>query len=346
MGQLPAPRINPSFPFLHSGVDYAGPFWLKSGHPRRPIRTKGYLAVFVCLATKAIHLEVVSSMTTPAFISALKRFISRRNLPRHIYSDNGSNFVGARNELAELFQFLSLPSTQVAVKEELLARRITWHFIPDRAPHFGGIWEAGVKAAKHCLRGAIGKTMLSFEEMTTVFCQAESILNSRPYLSQESHDPTGEMPLTSGHFLTGRPMNSFPEIPEEPALTLTKRWDLCKAMTQQFWILWQKNYIFTLQKSKKWHQPQPNVCIGDIVMVLEESDLQNNWKIGKVISVSPGEDGLVRTAQVLVKTAQIPAYPRGTKQIDPTKVTIKTSILKRPIVKLAPLLTASSERNQ
>ena len=346
MGQLPAPRINPSFPFMNTGVDYAGPFWLKSGHPRRPIRTKGYLAVFICLATKAIHLEVVSSLTTQAFISTLKRFVSRRNLPQHIFSDNGSNFIGARNELSELYDFLSLPSTQVAVKEELLIRRITWHCIPDRAPHFGGIWEAGVKSAKRCLKGAVGKTTLSYEEATTVFCQAEAILNSRPYIAQESHDPAGEMPLTSGHFLTGRAMNSFPEIPENPNLKLTDRWKLCKAIVQEFWNIWTKEYLSTLQKSKKWHHPQPNVKVGDVVMVLDETELITEWKIGKVISVSPGDDQLVRAAEIMIKKAIIPKYPRNTtKAVDPVQVPIKSSIIKRPIVKLAPLLTAS-ERTQ
>ena len=346
MGQLPAPRVNPSFPFLNTGIDYAGPFWLKSGHPRRPIRTKGYLAVFVCLATKAIHLEVVSSMTTPAFISTLKRFVSRRNLPQHIFSDNGSNFVGARNELSDLYTFLALPSTQVAVKEELLSRRITWHFIPDRAPHFGGIWEAGVKAAKRCLKGAVGKTTLSYEEATTIFCQAEAILNSRPYVSQDSHDPTGEMPLTSGHFLTGRSMHSLPEIPQDPNLKLTDRWELCKAIVQEFWNTWSKDYLSTLHKSRKWHHPQPNVKIGDVVMVLEQTDLITEWNIGKVISVSPGDDGLVRTAEILMKKAMIPKYPTNTTRVvDPVQVPIKTSIIRRPVVKLAPLMTAT-ERTQ
>ena len=105
MGQLPAPRVNKSLIFTHVGVDYAGPFWLKTGHPRRPIRVKGYLAVFVCLATKAVHLEVVSSKSTAAFVATLKRLISRRSSPSHLYSDNGSNFIGAKNEMTEFYNF-------------------------------------------------------------------------------------------------------------------------------------------------------------------------------------------------------------------------------------------------
>ena len=322
-------------------MDYAGPFLLKTGHPRRPIEVKGYLAVFICLATKAVHLEVVSSKTTEAFIATLKRFISRRNVPQHIYSDNGSNFIGARNELKDLFDFLSLPTTQVPIKEALLDLKIEWHFIPDRAPHFGGIWEAAVKSAKYCLKRAIRKTMLTFEELTTVFCQAEACLNSRPYLSQDSHSPAGEMPLTPGHFLTGRPLGVYPESPEQPDLTLTNRWSLCRAMVQEFWQLWQRQYLQSLQKAQKWHKAQPNVKKDDLVMVLDESTLQTNWSMGRVLSVSPGADGLVRTAKVLVKTSVRPGYPRK-KPLDPKDISIKSSILQRPVTKLAPLLLAST----
>ena len=112
---------------------------------------------------------------------------------------------------------------------------------------------------------------------------------------------------------------------------------------QKFWDLWQKTYLHSLQKSQKWHHTKPNVKQGDLVMVLEETDLQTTWKMGKVLSVSPGTDGLVRTAKVMVKTAQPPEYPRNysRKQPDPKDVPIKTSNLQRPITKLAPLMTAS-----
>ena len=340
MGQLPPPRVEKSLAFTHTGVDYAGPFYLKTGHPRRPIPVKAYLAVFICLASKAVHLEVVSAKSTEAFISTFKRFIARRNSPKHLYSDNGSNFIGARNEMKELFKFLSLSSTQVALKESLLANKIECHFIPDRAPHFGGIWEAAVKTAKHCLKRTVGKTMLTYEELTTVCCQAEACINSRPYTTQDSQDPAGEMPLTPSHFLTGRPMGVYPELPEDPDLTLTNRWSLCKAMVQRFWELWQLQYLQALQKSQKWHKTTPNFKPGDLVMVLEETSLQTTWKMGKVVSISPGADGLVRAVTVTVKTAERPGYPRN-KPLDPKDITISTSTLKRPITKLSPLMAAS-----
>ena len=281
-------------------------------------------------------MEVVSSKSTEAFLAILKRFISRRNTPSHIYSDNGTNFIGARHQLQDLYNFLSVSTTQDVVKDFLLEQRVEWHFIPDRAPHFGGIWEAGVKAAKHCLKRTIGTTMLSFEELSTVFCQAEACLNSRPYLPQDSHNPAGEMPLTPGHFLTGRPLRAYPENPEVPELTLINRWSLCKHMVQYFWEIWQKTYLQSLQKCQKWHKSQPNIKVDDLVMVLEESTLLNTWKMGKVTHVFPGADGLVRTATVTVKTAELPPPSKHRQDI-----VIRTSHYKRQITKLAPLLSSS-----
>jgi hypothetical protein len=103
MGELPSARVQPSRPFLTTGVDYAGPVLLRLGTPRSKTTTKGYIAIFVCFATKATHIEVITSLTTEAFLPALRRFISRRGKPRTIHSDNGTSFQGAANELHDVY---------------------------------------------------------------------------------------------------------------------------------------------------------------------------------------------------------------------------------------------------
>ena len=173
MGQLPEPRVTISSPFTITGVDYAGPFTIKRGHTRRPVLVKAYLAIFVCFSTKAVHLEIVSDRTTEAFLASLKRFISRRGRPNSIYSDNGSNFIGARNDLRTLYQFLSTPSTEATINSYLLNQRVDWHTIPERAPHFGGLWEAGVKSVKYHLKRVVGQQKLTYEEFSTVSAQVE-----------------------------------------------------------------------------------------------------------------------------------------------------------------------------
>ena len=125
MGQLPSLRITPAPPFSTCGIDYAGPFLIKKGHTRRPVIVKCY---FICFATKAVHLEPVSDATTCTFIECLKRFVSRRGCPAHIYSDNGGKFVGARGELRELFHMLNHQDTTSAITTNLLEQRVQTSF--------------------------------------------------------------------------------------------------------------------------------------------------------------------------------------------------------------------------
>ena len=348
MGDLPAHRVNPALCFVNTGLDYAGPIKLKRGNPRKPTIIKGYLAIFVCLATKAIHIEVVSDQTTPALVAALKRFCALRGLPKNIYTDNGANFIGARNDLHDLYLFLQLPSTDAAVRSSLMADKISWHCIPQRAPHFGGIWEAAVKSTKHHLKRTLGTVKLYYEEMVTITHQISACLNSRPYLAIDCQEPGGELPLTPGHFLIGRPLRTYPEEPEAVDLSLTNRWRLCKALVQEFWNSWSKSYLSSLQKRNKWIKPTPNLSVGDLVMMLDESTPSSNplqkritsWKLGRITTIHPGSDKLVRAAEVEVAQATFPAYYYNTnRKLDPKDIQVKKTIYNRPIVKLAKVMS-------
>ena len=147
MGQLPPDRITPSRVFQTTGVDYCGPFTYREGRGRGLRKMDGFIAVFICFSTKAIHLEPASDQSTGTFLAALKRFVSRRNLPRNLHSDNGGNFIGARNELEKLYDLLGTKELPSELQTYLLDHRMVWHTIPARAPHFGGLWEAAVKSA-------------------------------------------------------------------------------------------------------------------------------------------------------------------------------------------------------
>ena len=180
LGELPAERICTSPAFTSTGLDFAGPFTIKKGHTRKPSYLKAYLCLFVCLSTKAIHIEVISDLTTASFLAGLKRFVARRGCPTTIHSDNGSNFVGARNQLKEIYNFLKSEDTDSAVHQHLLKNRITWDNIPERAPHFGGLWESAVKTMKYHLKRVVGSQILTYEELSTVSSQVEACINSRP----------------------------------------------------------------------------------------------------------------------------------------------------------------------
>ena len=226
MRQLPSARVNPSPPFTNTGMEFAGPFLLKKGHTRKPVIVKAYLCIFVCFSTKATHLECVSDLSMEAYMAAFKRFIARCGLPLEVYSDNGYNFKGAHNDLKELYKFLLANSTKDSIHHYLLNHRIKWNFSPERAPHFGGLWEAAVKSAKMHLRRIIGQQILNFEEFSTLLCQVESCLNSRPLLPLSSLPDDAIEVLTPGHFLIGRLLLSLPEANLREVRSPLKRWML------------------------------------------------------------------------------------------------------------------------
>jgi hypothetical protein len=142
MGQLPEVRVKPSKPFTNTGIDYAGPLYVKQGGKRSKTIVKCYVALFICLSTKAVHLELVSELSTEAYIATLRRFIARRGLCNNIYSDNGTNFVGAEKELKKI---ISKKESTQRISNVAVQQGINFHFIPLCSPHMGGIWEAGVK---------------------------------------------------------------------------------------------------------------------------------------------------------------------------------------------------------
>lgn len=138
MGDLPADRVQPARPFIISGVDFCGPvfthFKIRGKQPR-----KAYIAVFCCFPTKAVHLELVSDLSTEGFLGALRRFISRRGNCKKIYCDNATNFVGARNQLSELKDLFNHENSKQTITSQCSAKGIEFKFIPPRAPHFGGL---------------------------------------------------------------------------------------------------------------------------------------------------------------------------------------------------------------
>nr|XP_022908846.1 uncharacterized protein LOC111420154 isoform X2 [Onthophagus taurus] len=162
MGQLPPSRVISSRPFLHTGVDYAGPFHLKHLRGRGSKTYKGYLILFVCLATSAVHLEVATDYSTSGFLAAYKRFSGRRGISECLYSDCGTNLVGADRELRSMFSAASKEWKEMA--SLLSCDGTRWKFNPPGAPHFGGKWEAGVKSVKGHLRKIVGSTLLTYEE--------------------------------------------------------------------------------------------------------------------------------------------------------------------------------------
>ncbi|XP_055633024.1 uncharacterized protein LOC129773443 [Toxorhynchites rutilus septentrionalis] len=294
MGELPAARVRVSRPFLHSGVDYFGPVYIRPG-PRRQSH-KAYVAVFICLCTKAVHLELVSDLTTDRFIQALRRFVARRGKCSNLYSDNGTNFVGARNKLKELLIMLKDQQHREQVSKVCADEGMRWHFNPPSAPHFGGLWEAAVRSAKHHLLRVIGENPVSLEDMNTLLIQVEACLNSRPLT------PNDLEPLTPANFLVGESLQAIPEPNlEEIPLNRLNQWQLIQRRLQTFWSRWRKEYLSQLQaRTKRW-RPAIKIEVGKLVIIKDDNLPPMRWKLGRIIEVHPGADGIVRV--VTLKTA-------------------------------------------
>ncbi|XP_055604341.1 uncharacterized protein LOC129752591 [Uranotaenia lowii] len=314
MGSLPQGRCEMSPAFSKVGVDFAGPILLRQGF-RKASPVKGYICVFVCLVTKAIHLEAVENLSTEAFIAALHRFVGRRGVPETIHSDHGTNFVGARHELHQLYSLFKDQQTERQVYEFCQSREISWKMIPPNAPHMGGIWEAGVKSVKSVLKKVTKGALLNFVEFQTLLIRIEALLNSRP-LYANPEDPSEPEALTPGHFVADRPLLAIPEptydsIPENRL----SRWQYVQVLRNNFWKRWTREYLMELQARSKWTQRKPNVRPGMVVMIKDENLPPQSWKLGIIEKVYPGTDGCIRVVDLRTKSGH----------------------LQRPIHKLAPL---------
>lgn len=300
MGNLPSPRVRPGRPFIKTGIDYAGPIQLRSAKGRGHKTYKAYIALFICMVTKAIHIEIISDLTTESFIAAYKRFISRRGLCTDIYSDNGTYFVGANNVMQRDHRraMTTLPSD---IATMIADNGTNWHFIPPLTPHFGGIWEAGIKSMKFHLKRIIGETTLTFEELCTVTTQIEACLNSRP-LTPLTSDPADLTALTPGHFLIGDSLKALPAA-EIDRISLRTRWHVVERMVQDFWKRWSSEYLHQLQQRTKWKSSQSNLMINDLVLLKDDQQPATRWKLGRIVETHAGKDELVRVATVKCENA-------------------------------------------
>lgn len=249
MGELPSERVTPTFPFARTGVDYCGPFFYRP--TRRATAIKCYVSVFVCLVTKAVHLECVADLTTNAFIVALRRFVARRGKPELIECDNALNFQGAKRELEELAHLFRSQQHKDQVTRSCSGDGITFKFIPPRSPNFGGLWEAAVKSLKTHLRRTVGNVTLYQDEFWTILIQIESCLNSRP-LTQLTSDPNDLEVLTPGHFLVHRSLTSIlePSLAGMPVNRLD-RYQLTQEYVRRIWCQWQSKYLSRLSLDAK-----------------------------------------------------------------------------------------------
>ncbi|GFY11773.1 putative RNA-directed DNA polymerase from transposon X-element [Trichonephila clavipes] len=286
---LPGDRVNDAAVFEVVGVDLARPLYVKGGQ-------KSWIVLFTCATYWAVHLELTSSLTTDAFLLSLRRFIARRGRPRVIYSDNGTNFRGAHGELSGIDweKVLKLATIQ----------RIIWKFNPPTAAWWGGWWERLVRVLKELLRMTLGNAILTTEELQTVLCDCESVINSRPltYLSENSEDL---VPLSPAMFLVENRNLDVPDIDYRDTVNLRKRVRYRQKLLNDLRHRFRKEYLGLLIQNKNKKGPLSEVRLGEIVLIGDDIKKRMHWPLAKVIRLIPGKDGKIRTVELKTRTGTL-----------------------------------------
>ena len=295
MASLPAFRTTAYEPcFTHTGADYFGPVNVEKG---RSV-VKRWDVIFTCMNSRAVHLELASSLESDCFINVLRRFMHRRGPPKVLYSDNEANFVGAQREIRQAIKNWN----QKQIEDELLQKGCQWIFQPPKASHASGVWERLIRSTRAALRAILGESLADEEVIATVFNEVESILNSRQ-LCATSDYPNDCEPLIPNHLLLQRAVHALPPgsfVKED--IFVRKKWRQVQIFADHFWKRWLKEYMPALQERQKWQRPRRNAEVGDLVLLMDECLPRGQWHLGRVIRVVPGRDGLVRTVEVRTAT--------------------------------------------
>ena len=297
---LPKDRVDEPVPFTVTGVDFAGPLYVKNCENTK---IKVYICLFTCASTRAVHLEIVTNLTEKFFMLAFRRFCSRKSVPKTMISDNALTFITASKEFKLLTNSLSL-------KDKLNDYGAEWKFIPSRAPWYGGFWERMIGLTKNILRKILGTNCVNLEILQTVISEIEAILNDRPltYVSSESCDPE---PLTPSHLLYGRRITRLPypsDITENidkltvpTSTTFIRQADIKHELIRQFQIRWKNEYLTALREFHKTIGTNSHIIkMGDVVQIHDDSP-RITWKLGVVDELCQGKDGYTRSVKIRTK---------------------------------------------
>ncbi|XP_053691247.1 uncharacterized protein LOC128739769 [Sabethes cyaneus] len=305
MADLPPARLAAfSRPFTHTGMDYFGPIEVVVG--RRIEKRWGMLAT--CLTVRAIHIEVVYSLSTSSCIMAIRNFINRRGTPQRIYSDRGTNFVGANRELRQLNDALN----QQELMKEFARNGIEWTFNPPLSPHMGGSWERLIRTVKNNLVTVCSVKRPSDEVLRNLLSEVENTVNSRPLTHVPIDEDSGPA-LTPNDFLLGSSNGSKPlSILDDSGAILRQNWCTSQVLANQFWKRWVSDYLPEITRRTKWFRHSKPIAVGDIVVITDNSMPRNCWPKGKIINTKVSKDGQVRCATVRTANG---VYERPTSKL-------------------------------
>lgn len=292
MADLPQARLAGfSRPFSYTGVDYFGPMCVAVG--RRVEKRWGVL--LTCLVTRAVHIEIAHSLNTDSCIMAIRNFAALRGTPLELFSDQGTNFIGSDRELREALQKIDNDK----LFKEFTTPNTKWTFNPPSSPHMGGSWERMVQSVKKILTQLKLPRNPTDEVLRNTLLEIANVINSRP-LTYIPIDDENSPALTPNHFLLGSSSGSKPLVPfSDDIATLRNNWKASQLYANIFWKRWVKEYLPTICRRTKWHQPVRPIQVGDVVVVVDPDLPRNCWPMGRVVSTNTNnKDGQVRSAVV------------------------------------------------
>lgn len=328
MGQLPIERLTIGPPFNSVMIDLFGPYIVR-GEIHKRSSGKAYGVLFTDVCSRAVHIEAVYGYDTDSFLMALKRFTNIRGWPAKIFSDPGTQLIGAEKELHEMWKAMDKAVLVSAGAEQGLK----WIFGPGDAPWYQGAAESLIKTVKRCFTFAIGSKRLSTSEFQTACTDAANTLNERPLGRLPDSDYDINI-LTPNCQLIGRPYSSNTGNWSSDN-SLKSRLALVSEIASDFWEKWKELYAPILMYQQKWHQPQRNLEVGDVVVVVDTNQLRNQYKIARVHEVYPSEDGKVRKVALSYKNFRV-----GDKLIEYKGC--KNTLIMRSVHRLSLLVSVSS----
>ena len=288
-------------PFTFVAIDFFGPLRVKvkRSHEKR------YGLILTCLTLRAVHIEVTHSLSTDSFLNALMRFMGRRGKPEKIFSDQGGSFVAGEREIRESIDMFN----EEKINKHLAQKNIEFHQNTPHSSHKNGAAERMIKSVRKILNSVVNLQLLTDEQLVTVMCECEKILNDRP-LTYVSDDVNSLDVLTPSKLLLLRSNSCLPAgIFKKDENFAVRAWRQSQHIANMFWSRFMKEYMLTLQERSKWQRTTRNVKEGDIVLVHVPNVPRGRWPIARVVGVIQGRDGLVRSIKVRTATTELARPP-------------------------------------
>ncbi|XP_036068500.1 uncharacterized protein LOC112152419 [Oryzias melastigma] len=343
MADLPPERTHQAQPFEFTTVDLFGPYEVKD-EVRKRVKLKVWGIIFSCMASRAVHADVVSDQSTEGFLLAYKRFTSIRGHPRKLWSDPGSNFVGAKPVLENLYLFLDrLEKSDLQNEAAMHGTEWSWKIHPADSPHRNGAAEAAVRLLKRALHNLGGDGIFTWGEFQTFLYMAANLTNERPIDARTQSQEDCINYITPNTLLLGRAGPKGDSCSFDFAGYPFKRLNVIQAEVNRFWKKWSQLAGPNLLIRNKWHTKTRNVAVGDIVWIADSNALRGQYRLGRVVKANSDKFGVVRD----VKVRTYPSYPVSNMKTKPKEskpaTNIPATILHRDVRRIIVILPVEEQ---